>query len=127
MLQNEGKNADDTLAIDSYKMELERVKYLLKSYFRVRLAKIENQLFYLIKERDNIGPNLSKEEWKYALTLCGLRGNFFKENFFKMLPSFCRDFERDKPNSPEMAKPPADSYVFVRVVQRAGVCQFAGE
>ncbi len=118
---------EDTLAIDAYKMELERVKYLLKSYFRIRLAKIENQLFYLIKEWQTVSPNLSLEEQKYAMTMCALRGRFFKENFYRMLPSFCRDFEADKPLPPEMCKPPADSYVFIRVVQSAGVCQFAGE
>ena len=40
MLTEESGTAEDTLAIDAYKMELERIKFLLKSYLRIRLAKI---------------------------------------------------------------------------------------
>ena len=118
---------EDTLIVDLYKMELERIKYLLKSYFRIRLAKIESQLFYLIKERDSPDVQLSKEEWKYVLTLCSMRGQFYRENFTRMLPSICREFEKDKPIPEAMALPPSESYIFVRIVRNAGICQFPGE
>jgi len=127
MLDNEAKNIEDTLAIDAYRIEVERVKFLLKSYLRTRLAKIEHQLFYLIKERESVKNILSPEEWKYVFTLCSLRGNYYNENFFKMIPKIFRLFEEKKPIPTDMAKPPTDSYVFIRIVQSAGVCQFAGE
>ncbi len=113
--------------MDLYRTELERVKYILKSYLRTRLAKIESQLFYLIKERNTEIDILSKEEWKYAFIQCSMRGQFFRENFLRMLPSLCRDFEKDRPIPEAMARPPEDSYVFARVVRSAGICQFAGE
>jgi len=124
MLKEESKDIEDVLAIDAYKMELERIKFLLKAYFRTRLSKIEQQLFYLIEARESIGTNLSPNEWKYAFTLCALRGNYFKENFLKMLPNLYRDFEGNKPIPSEMAIPPKDSYIFVRVVQNGSIYQF---
>ena len=124
MLKEESGTAEDTLAIDAYKMELERIKFLLKSYLRIRLAKIEKQLFYLIEARESIGSTLSKAEWKYAFTLCALRGTYLSENFMKMIPIFCREFEVDKPIPKEMSKPPKDAYIFGRVVKTSDVCQF---
>eukprot|EP00826_Nyctotherus_ovalis_P010514 TRINITY_DN12766_c0_g3_i1.p2 TRINITY_DN12766_c0_g3~~TRINITY_DN12766_c0_g3_i1.p2 ORF type:complete len:135 (-),score=30.74 TRINITY_DN12766_c0_g3_i1:187-591(-) len=125
MLKEEGKDIEDVLAIDAYKMELERIKYLLKAYFRTRLGKIEQQLFHLVETRESIASNVSTNEWKYVLTLCALRGKYFKESFMKMIPTIYREFEENKPISAEMAAAPKDSYIFVRVVQSGSISQFA--
>ena len=43
-------DADDRFYVNIYKMELERVKFVIKSYLRCRLAKIERHLVYLIEK-----------------------------------------------------------------------------
>ena len=48
-------------------MEYERVKYIFKSYLRIRLAKIERNLLYLVEtEKANL---MSTEEIHFASTL----------------------------------------------------------
>ena len=44
-------DSDDRFYFNIHKMELERVKYLLKSYLRTRLMKIEKHYLFII-ERD---------------------------------------------------------------------------
>lgn len=41
---------DDRLYFNIHKMELERVKYMLKSFLRTRIFKIERNLLYLIEK-----------------------------------------------------------------------------
>ena len=48
-------------------MEYERVKYIFKSYLRIRLAKIERNLLYLV-ETDKASL-MSNEEIEFAAAL----------------------------------------------------------
>lgn len=50
--------------VDLQLLELERIKYLLKSYLRTRLHKIETNIFYVVKE--NLTSLLSEAEFIYA-------------------------------------------------------------
>ncbi len=43
-------DADDRFYFNVHKMELERVKYMLKNYLRTRMFKIERQLLYLVEK-----------------------------------------------------------------------------
>lgn len=45
--------------------EIERIKYLLKSYLRTRLFKIEKFSLYLLRQ-ENVGDILSANELEYA-------------------------------------------------------------
>jgi hypothetical protein len=45
-------------------MELERVKYMLKSYLRTRIFKIERHLLYLIEK--DLASLMSEGEVEYA-------------------------------------------------------------
>ena len=60
-------NADDKFFYNIHKMELERVKYMLKSYLRTRLQKIERFLWFIVeKEQSHL---LSEGEMNFAWTL----------------------------------------------------------
>ena len=76
-------------------MELERVKYMLKSYLRARLAKIERHLFYIVEEDKS--ELLSQAELAYAFTLYEKRKDHFNEVFFEKIPKKlnCLDAEDD--------------------------------
>jgi len=65
-------------------MELERVKYLLKYYLRVRLAKIERHLIYVIEK--DLSNLLSQAEMQFAFSLYEARKTHFKDNFFEQIP-----------------------------------------
>ena len=68
-------DADDRFNVNVNKMELERVKFVIKSYFRFRLAKIERHLVYLIeKDRSEL---LSESEKIFAFNLLESRKAHF--------------------------------------------------
>ena len=60
-------DADDRFFFNVHKMELERVKFMLKSYLRTRLFKIERYLLYIV-EKDQASL-LSESEMQYAWSL----------------------------------------------------------
>jgi len=67
-----------------YKMELERVKFVMKSYLRVRLAKIERNLIYIIeKDRSEL---LSEAEKIFAFNILENRKKHFQQSFFEKVP-----------------------------------------
>lgn len=58
---------DDRFTVNIYKMEVERVKFVMKSYLRTRLAKIERHLVYFIeKDRSEL---MSEAEQLFAFQL----------------------------------------------------------
>lgn len=58
---------DDRFFFNVHKMEAERVKYLLKTYLRTRIFKIETLLLHLV-EKDQAAL-LSEAEMQYAWQL----------------------------------------------------------
>jgi GINS complex subunit 4 len=61
-------------------MEVERVKYVLKSYLRSRIIKIEKYLLYIVeKDKANL---LSPAEMEYAWNIYEARKTHFKSEFF---------------------------------------------
>ncbi|PHT82133.1 hypothetical protein T459_15148 [Capsicum annuum] len=59
------KNSVDPLTVSLYQMDLDRTLFLLRSYLRTRLQKIENYAFHIQKTTD-LWNRLSKQEQKFA-------------------------------------------------------------
>lgn len=60
-------DTDERFNINIYKMEVERVKFIMKSYLRARLAKIERHIVYIIeKDRSEL---LSESEKIFAFNI----------------------------------------------------------
>jgi len=60
-------DTDERFNINIYKMEVERVKFVMKSYLRARLAKIERHIVYIIeKDRSEL---LSESEKIFAFNI----------------------------------------------------------
>lgn len=73
--QSNSVDVDDRFTINIYRMELERVKFVMKSYLRVRLAKIERNLIYIIeKDRSEL---LSEAEKIFAFNILENRKKHF--------------------------------------------------
>ena len=71
---------DSRFYLNIMRMEIERVKYLLKSYLRCRIIKIERFLLYIV-EKDQASL-LSQAEMEYAWTLYEAKKDNFKTDFF---------------------------------------------
>jgi GINS complex subunit 4 len=85
--------ADERFYLNILRMELERVKYLLKSYLRTRIIKIERFLIYLV-EKDQ-AHLLSQAEMEYAWTLLEAKKDHFKSEFFDKITKKLNNMERD--------------------------------
>ena len=48
--QRKQQHGDDRQYLNIMRMEMERVKYLLKAYLRSRIVKIEKHLFYIVEK-----------------------------------------------------------------------------
>ena len=65
-------------------MELERVRFALKSYLRTRLSKIEKLLLYIVEKDCN--ELLLEAEMQFAFKLYGSRQSYFKNALFDQIP-----------------------------------------
>jgi GINS complex subunit 4 len=86
-------DADDRFYLNIHKMELERVKYVLKSYLRTRLAKIERHLLYIVEK--DCSELLSPAEIGFAFSIYDKRKSHFNEAFFEKIPKKLNVMEQD--------------------------------
>ena len=75
-------------------MEVERVKFLLKSYLRTRIAKIERHLIFLIEKEQ--GALMSQAEQELALALFTMRKEHFERSLLNKVPSELNEFEKEQ-------------------------------
>lgn len=94
MLQRPVKDTDERLYHNIHKMELERVKYMLKSYLRTRVFKIEKNLLYLIEK--DLANLMSESEIEYAWTIYESKKALFNQALFNKLPSSLNQFEKEQ-------------------------------
>lgn len=91
-----------------HRMELERIKYIICSYLRCRLAKIENFTdFILAEEERREEKRLSDEELTYATTFLKITKNHFQQMVLKHIPALKDD------QAQNMARPNEMSHVFL--------------
>ena len=78
-LDDENEESDDRankMALhDIYSMDMERVKYSLARYLRVRILKIENMVHYIDSSSDQIG-RLSEHEKEFLYSLQRINNNY---------------------------------------------------
>lgn len=101
-------------------MELERVKYLLKTYLRTRLFKLERYLLYIV-EKDQASL-LSEAEMTYAWELYSSKKEHFAHAFLNKLPSKLNPFQQAEDAETSLddrmiTKPNENDFVFVRFLK----------
>ena len=73
-------STDERFYMNILRMELERIKYLVKAYLRARILKIEKHLLFIVeKDQANL---LSQPEMDYAWQLYESRKEHFKTELF---------------------------------------------
>ena len=76
--------SEEVFYLNIYKMELERVKFIVKSYLRARLAKFHKYLLLIVNK--DFGEFLSLEEFNYVSKLYTLRACYFNDEILKNIP-----------------------------------------
>lgn len=111
------------------RMELDRVNYLLRSYFRLRLKKIEKYIFYIFQDNDEtrsgsgiekkVFDRLSKAEQDFAVAFMDIVETHFKQSFLTLLPERLRKLDKD--GSVKLATPPnLEKFTFCRMLRNMG-------
>lgn len=84
--QKEKELSNDTTIDKTIKyyteLDIQRIKYVIKDYLRIRLMKIEKYLFYLLK--NNVTDILSQNEMNFAAGLMDAKALYFNQALKKM-------------------------------------------
>lgn len=75
----------DPLTVSLYQMDLDRAQFLLRSYLRVRLLKIEKYVFHILKS-DETESLLSEQEKMFARRCADNMGKHLEESVLLRLP-----------------------------------------
>ncbi|XP_022094332.1 DNA replication complex GINS protein SLD5-like [Acanthaster planci] len=101
-----------------HKMEIDRIRYILSSYLRIRLGKIEKYFHNILKKeaarKDDEPSRLSQEEFAFAKEFAENTDNHFKSVALRHMPPNLQALEQDK----RAPKPNLDAYVFLRANQK---------
>lgn len=114
---------------DLMELDLQRFKFILKDYFRIRLFKIERYLFYIIA--NDLTKLLSQSELEFTIELFKMKANYLNEGAKKIPPMLneFRPLDKTKTiedrvkqlNSNMITSPPSNSFVIIQVLSREPV------
>ncbi|GAB2245041.1 hypothetical protein Droror1_Dr00000534 [Drosera rotundifolia] len=79
------KRGDDPLIVSIYQMDLDRAQFLLRSYLRIRLQKIEATMLHVAKT--DLWNRLSRQEQNFAQRCIEDMGSHMDESVLSKLPS----------------------------------------
>ncbi|XP_072026133.1 DNA replication complex GINS protein SLD5-like [Amphiura filiformis] len=101
-----------------HKMEIDRIRYILSSYLRIRLGKIEKYVHHVLQQeasRDSeAASRLSIDELTFAKDYAGNLDTHFKDVVLRHMPPNLQTIDKQK----TAAKPNMDSYVFLRANEK---------
>jgi GINS complex subunit 4 len=115
-------SATDDLTAHVYHAELNRIRFLMRAYYRARLRKIETHAVHCLKEPDVL-ERLSDLEQRYASDYA----NIVEEHFSSVLGQMPEGYEsmvqqiKEEDGAFDMVpEPDADAHVFCRVREDRG-------
>jgi len=116
-IQANAKIKEANLLCAVYQMEVDRIKFVLHGYQRLRLRKICLNITYLLSNQDKgAGDVLSDVEYKFAQDYSKLFLDHLNESFLKNLPHELSSFNYKTMCSEVNLK----GFVFIRVLENLG-------
>jgi GINS complex subunit 4 len=113
------ESIDQHFEFQIYQLDLNRVKYLLSSYLRTRLFKIQNQAFYLVLNDQH--QMLSNKEYEFLAKYYLLKTNHFKKAFLLKIPEELRRIDREEHSKSPDTMPNLEKYIFVKALEEIGM------
>lgn len=110
------QTVDTRFIFNLYQMELERMKYLVVSYLRIRLIKIEKWCSFLLTN-ENERIKMSEKELEYAKGYNDILSTFFKETFLNELPDKLQSLTEQSPVVNMIPQPNLSTHVICRVLE----------
>jgi len=96
--------------------ELERVKYLVRAYLRIRMHKIDKYSFHILSNA-SVRSKLAPSEVSYLKSHLALLNNHFLSSFLRNFPEQLRRLDDTAGGISMVEEPDMDSAVFCRVVR----------
>eukprot|EP01135_Chromosphaera_perkinsii_P005524 Nk52_evm73s352 gene=Nk52_evmTU73s352 len=113
------ENINNAFIANLYEMELERLRFILRSYLRVRLWKIEKNITYILSNLEQ-RRCLSPAEESYAKNYKGNVDTHFHDCCLQDLPERIRNLNEQSEEVDMIPKPNVDAYVFCKVMEDVG-------
>ncbi|KAG7991154.1 hypothetical protein I3843_02G060800 [Carya illinoinensis] len=118
----------DPLSVSLYQMDLDRTQYLLRSYLRIRLQKIEKYIFH-ISNNSEVQSRLSGQEKGFARRCTEDMERHLEESVLSKLPDNYRDILKQSIISEEndmVPEPHLDTFVVCKSRRFLGPFQLNG-
>ncbi|XP_073221610.1 DNA replication complex GINS protein SLD5-like [Cicer arietinum] len=106
----------DPLSVSLYQMDLDRTLFLLRSYLRIRIQKIEKYMFHL-RKTEELWNRLSKDEKFFTERCTDDFKKHLEESVLSKLPENYQSYERQSVISEEddmVPEPRLDTFVLCR-------------
>ncbi|CAL5184649.1 unnamed protein product [Lathyrus oleraceus] len=106
----------DPLSVSLYQMDLDRTLFLLRSYLRIRILKIEKYMFH-IRKTEELWNRLSKDEKFFTERCSDDLKKHLEESVLSKLPENYQSYERQSIISEEddmIPEPRLDTFVLCR-------------
>ncbi|KAL6191263.1 hypothetical protein ACLB2K_037654 [Fragaria x ananassa] len=112
-VEQDAQSGIDPLNVSLYQMDLDRTQFLLRSYLRIRLQKIEKYIFHILATAE-LYNRLSKQEKAFAKTCLVDLEKHLEESVLSKLPNNYQSIFKQSMISEEndmVAKPQLDTFV----------------
>ncbi|KAI7904921.1 uncharacterized protein BX663DRAFT_501044 [Cokeromyces recurvatus] len=122
-MENNTTNSFESMV---YQTEVERIKYLLKSYLRVRLFKIEKLTLYILRQ-PNLREILSPQEIDYARRYQELVESHNHKTFLHQLPRSQHKQDEVFVDMSMVVEPNLNAPVFCQILDNIGHVEIDGD
>ncbi|KAI4369518.1 hypothetical protein MLD38_017951 [Melastoma candidum] len=116
----------DPLTVSLYQMDLDRTQFLLRSYLRTRLLKIERFILHILKT-DELHERLSDKEKIFARRCAGVIGKHLDDSVLLNLPENYQSALRQSTTSEEddmVLEPRLDTFVVCKAREYISPSEF---
>jgi GINS complex subunit 4 len=120
--QNMIDDLEDHFESVIYQMDLDRAKYVLTDYLRMRLKKIQKFVFYLTSSNELLS-RLSAAEVKFAKSYLKIAMGHFEKSVLQHIPERYRNLKESIATVP---RPNLDAFVFFKVNEDVGEISCVG-
>lgn len=115
-VDEKSSGGSDPLSVSLYQMDLDRTLFLLRSYLRIRIQKIQKHMFH-IKKTEELWNRLSKDEKDFTKTCTNDLEQHLKDTVLSKLPENYQFVLRQSSISEEddmVPEPNLDTFVLCR-------------
>ena len=123
LVDDAGNSVDEKFLADLYQCEIDRIRYLLKSYLRTRFLKITQYARYILQDQELCSRLSHAELEEVAVPYMELLEKNLEESFLKHLPEKFQSHRGKHRDFNLIAEPNLDEYVFCKVLEDIGQVQ----